>query len=100
MAWVNPHAILRTKDRAIQEYLERLQHTVFWYNLKLAQERGLQFQQTRSHAVFLYDTLPAACFEKAVCRKTSDELFHKVRLTPRVPRVVLKSNAQYGLQDS
>ena len=31
--------------------------------------------------------------------KTSDELHQKVRLTPRVPRVVLKSNSQDGLQD-
>ena len=83
-----------TKDRAIQEYLKCLQNIVFWCNLKLAKERGLQFYQTWSHAVFLYDRLPAACFEKAVCRKTSDELYQKVRLTPRVTRVVLKSNSQ------
>ena len=31
--------------------------------------------------------------------KTTDELYQKVRLTPRVPRVALKSNSQYGLQD-
>ena len=31
--------------------------------------------------------------------KTEDELHQKVRLTPRVPRVVLTSNSQYGLQD-
>ena len=38
--------------------------------------------------------------EKVVCMKTTDELYQKVRLTPRVPRVVLKPNSQYGLQDS
>ena len=42
----------------------RLQYTVCWCNLKLAQGKGLQFYQTRSHAVVLYNTLPAACFEK------------------------------------
>ena len=31
--------------------------------------------------------------------KTQDELYQKVRLTPRVPRVVQKSNSQNGLQD-
>ena len=31
--------------------------------------------------------------------KTLDELHQKVRLTPRVPGVVLKSNSQYGQQD-
>ena len=30
--------------------------------------------------------------------KTMDELYLKVRSTPRLPRVVLKSNSQYGLQ--
>ena len=77
----------------------RILGNVLWCNLKLAQERGQQFYQTRSHAVVLHNTLPAACIEKAVYMKTTDELFQKVRLTPRAPRVVLKSNSQYGLQD-
>ena len=38
----------------------------------------------------------AARVEKAVCMKTQDELYQKVRLTPRVPRIVLKSNSQQG----
>ena len=33
--------------------------TVRWCNLKLAQQRGLQFYQTKPNAVILYDTLPA-----------------------------------------
>ena len=78
---------------------KRLQDTVCWCNLKLAQEKGLQFDQTRSHAVVLHNTLLAACIEKAVCLKTQDELYQKVRLTPRVPRVELKSYSQYGQQD-
>ena len=67
---------------------KRLQNTVFWCNLELAQEKGLQLYQTRSHAVVLYSTQLAACIEKAVCMKTQDELYQKVRSTPRVPRVV------------
>ena len=63
------------------------------------QEKGLHFYQRWSHAVVLYNTLPAACIEKAVCMKTQDELYQKVRLTPRVPRVVVKSNSQCGQQD-
>ena len=31
--------------------------------------------------------------------KTQEELYKKVRFTPRVPRGVLKSNSQIGLQD-
>ena len=71
----------------------------YFGHLELAQERGLQFYQTRSHAVVVYNTLPAACIEKAVCMKTTDEIYQKVLFTPRVPRLVLKSNSQYGLQD-
>ena len=78
---------------------KRFQSTVFWCSLKLVQVKGLQFYQTRSHAVVLYNTLPAASNEKAVCMKTTDELYQKVRLTPRVPLVVPKSNSQYCLQD-
>ena len=87
------------KDHAIQEYLETLSKTVCWCNLELAQGRGLQSYQTRSHAVVLYNTLLAACIEKAVCMKTTDELYQKVRSTPRVPRIVLKPNSKYGQQD-
>ena len=57
------------------------------------------FYQTRSHAVVFYNTLPATCIEKAVFMKTQDELHQEVHLTSRVPRVVLKSNSQHGLQD-
>ena len=35
------------------------QNTVYWCNLGLAQEKGLLFYQTRSHAIVFYDTLPA-----------------------------------------
>ena len=75
------------------------QGTVFWCNLKLAQQRGLQFYKTRSNAVLLYDTLPAEFIEKAVCVRTLEELYQKVRQTRRFPRVVLKSNSQCGQQD-
>ena len=75
------------------------QNTVYWCNLKLAQEKELQFYQTRSHAIVLYDTLPAVCIEKVVCMKPKDEQNQKVRLTPRAPRVVLKSTSQITLQD-
>ena len=45
------------------------QNTVYWCNLKLAQEKELLFCLTRSHATVLYDTLPAVCIEKVVCTK-------------------------------
>ena len=39
-----------------------------------------------------------ACIEKAVCMKT-EELYQKVRLPPRLPRVALKANSHSGQQD-
>ena len=75
------------------------QNAVYWCNLKVAQKKGLQFYQTRSHAIVLYNILPAICIEKAVCMKTKEELYHKVYQSPRVPRILLKPNSQSGRQD-
>ena len=71
-------------------------NTVFWYNLKLAQERGFLFYQTRSHTIVLHYTLPAVCIEKVESMKTKDDQCQNLRLTPRVPRVGLNSNSQFG----
>ena len=78
---------------------KRDQNTVYWCNLKLAQEKGLRIYQTRSHAIVLYDTQPAVCIEKVVCMNPKDELFQKVRWVPGAPRVVLRSNSKIGPQD-
>ena len=56
---------------------KRFQNTVVWCNLKLLQQRGLQFYQTRSNAVILFDTLLAEFIEKSICMKTKDQLFSK-----------------------
>ena len=77
---------------------KRFQNAVFWCNLKPAQQRGLQFYQTRSNAVILYDTLPAEFIEKATCMKTKDQLYKREGAILR-PRVVLKANSQSGSQD-
>ena len=96
MAWEKLLAILQNQGSCHARVLgNAFKIQYFWCNLKLAQERDLQFYRTRSNAVVLYDTLPAACIEKAVCMKTTDELYQKVRLTPKV----FKSNSQHGLQD-
>ena len=90
--------LVKSRNRATQKYLKTHQYTVFWCNLKLAQQRGLQFYQTRSNAVILYDALPAEFIEKAVCMKTKDQLYFRESVILR-PRVVLKANSQSGSQD-
>ena len=77
---------------------KRFQNTVFWCNLKLAQQRGLQSYQTRSNAVILYDTLPAEFVEKAICMKAGDQLYEGQGVILR-PRVVLKAHSQSDSQD-
>ena len=62
----------------------------------LGQEKRLQFNQTRSNAVILYDTLPAECIEKAICMEITETLHEK---DSERPRVVLRVNSQCGLQD-
>ena len=94
-----PRDLTKPRITPYKNTWKRFQNTVCWCNSKFALEKGLQLFQTRSHAVVLYNTLLASCIEKAVCMKTQVELHQKVRLTPRVPRVVLKSNSQYGQQD-
>ena len=41
---------------------------------------------------------PAVCIEKAVSMKTKEELYHKICLTPGLPRVVLEANSHSGQQ--
>ena len=65
--------------------------SAIWSSLR---RQACIFYQTRSHAVVLYNTLLAACSEKAVCMKTQEELYPKVRL-----RFVFQSNSQCGQQD-
>ena len=60
--------------------------------------KGLQFYQTRSNAVTLYDTLLAEFIEKAICMKTKDQLYQRESDILR-PRIVLKANSQSGSQD-
>ena len=59
----------------------------------------MQFYQTRSHAITLFNTQPAICIEKVVHMKTREELYCKVDHSPRLPRVVLTPNSQSGRQD-
>ena len=63
------------------------------------QRKGLQFKQTRSHAMALFNTLLAICFEKVENMKTGEDLYCKVHQSPRLPRVVLTPNLQHGRQD-
>ena len=92
-----PNATCHKQESRHTKYLETLSNTVFWCILKLAQQRGLQFYQTRSNAVILYDTLPAEFIEKAICMKTKGQLYQRESVILR-PHVVLGADSQSGSQ--
>ena len=61
------------------------QNTVYWVDIRLAQEKGLKFYQTRSNAIILYNTLPAYCIPKANNMETREFINEKVYESPRPP---------------
>ena len=77
------------------------QNTENWCNLKVAQSEGLQFYQTRSNAIILYNTLPVVCIEKVVNMRSGEESYSKMCQSLELPqRIVLKANLNYGRQDT
>ena len=76
------------------------QDTVYSVDIQLAQRKGLQFCQTRSNAITLFNTLLAICIEKVVFMTTGEELYSKVYQSPRLPRrTVLTPNLRHARQD-
>ena len=64
---------------------KRHQDTVYWVDIQLAQRKGLKFDQTRSNAIIIYDTLPAYCISKVVVMKSEEIIYQKVFVSPRQP---------------
>ena len=93
MVWEKPHAIWRNQGSRHTRILGNTFKTQFvgaiWSspNRKACNFTRLGHMQSFS---------TTHCLQLAL---TQDELFQKVRLTPRVPRVVRKWNSQYGPQD-
>ena len=85
-----PFAICRKKNT-----WKNLQNTVLWCILKLAQQRGLLYQQGLMQ-LYSCGTLPAEFIEKAVCMKTGEQLHQR---ESERPRVALKANSHCESQD-
>ena len=60
-------------------------NTENWCHLKLAQRKGLQFYQTQSCAIALFNTQTAICIEKVEYLKTGKDLYCKV-----IPKVAAR----------
>ena len=56
---------------------------VYWFDLKIAQHRGLVFWQSMLHAIILNDSMPAECLLQ-VLHKTSEGLYPKIQSEPQV----------------
>ena len=64
---------------------ERHQDAVYWVDVNLALEKGFTFNQTRSNAIILQETLPVYCIPKVVRMKNREVLYEKVYMSPRPP---------------
>ena len=56
------------------------QDTVYWVDIKLAQQKGIKFYQTRSNAIILQETLPAYCIPRAIMMETVEIIYEKLFL--------------------
>ena len=71
--------------------------TVYWFDLTSAQDKGLEFWQTKSNAIVLYDPMPSECLVTALnwvkgCEEP-EVLHRKIVLHPqRAPSVMFESN--------
>ena len=68
-----------------QKKWRRHQDTVCWVDIQHAQQKRLKFNQTRSNAIILYNTLPAYCIPKATQMETGEIIYEKVYESPRPP---------------
>ena len=76
-----------------QKKWEIHQDTVYWVDIKLARQKGLQFYQTRFNTIILYDTLPARCISKVVVMESGEVIYEKVYMSPRPPpKISFKDN--------
>ena len=85
------HDVTKPRIAVNKQNWETHQNAVYWANLRVAQKKGLTFYQTRSNAIILHNTLPAACIEIVVITNSEEVLYNKMYESLRSPRkVVLK----------
>ena len=76
-----------------QKTWKKHKNTVSWVDIKLAQNTGFKFYQTRSNGIILYDTLPAYCISNSIMMKSGEVIYVKVYVSPRrLPKISFKDN--------
>ena len=74
------------------------QDTVLWIKLEEAQDLGLQFWQTKSNAIVVYNPVPPQCICKVVAKMNLRAIFERVPEPQPPPNVILKSHWQVQQQ--
>ena len=62
---------------------KRHHDSVYWFDLKIAQDKGLVFWLAMSHDIILNDSMPVDCSTKVV-RYNHEILYHKSQSGPQV----------------
>ena len=66
-------------------------NAVYWIHRVRAQEKGMTFWQTKSHAITTNSTLPTDCLERVISQRGEMTVCQRSS-TPRLaPRIVLKN---------
>ena len=68
------------------------QDAVDWVKLSRAQEEGLRFWQTKSHATFVHNPVPADCICRVISQQGDRILFERLSTPRPALNVTLKSN--------
>ena len=71
---------------------KRNQDAVYWATLSRAQDQGLQFWQTKSHAIMVHSRVPADCIFGVISQIGDRTLLERLSTPRRAPKVTLKSN--------
>ena len=72
-----------------------MHNAIYWFDLRLAQNKGSEFWKTITNAIILYDSMPADCLVKVVGRNWDEseaEILHQ-KAEPEqreVPRIRLQ----------
>ena len=66
-------------------------HAVCWFRFPKAQEKGLTFWQTRSHATTVHDSVPPDCIKKEISEKGDKTLYQRLTTLRPAPRQIFKN---------
>ena len=76
----------------------RNQDAVHWIKLSRVHDVGLQFWQTKSNAMIVFDPVPEDCIERIIFEEGDRILFERIPAPRPVPKITLKSRWEASQQ--